>query len=319
MSQLPDRPDLDQLRRQAKDLQRRSPGGMTLAAAQLTVAREHGFTSWPRLREAVVARQRATVTALTPDKHRAPALHPASEFLASARSRGWDPGTLPVGVVFTAQTFLTKHLDAQPDRYQPSATLTPTNGRVFVTVTGPPVAVACLGVGAPAVVTLLEHLAGLGVVWFVAVGPAPAVATGLEWGTCVVLDRALRDDGVSQHYAAPARYAESDGLLTTRLWGAAEARGLDPRIGGTWTVPTPYRTTAEELAAYRDEGIVVTELTTAALFAVATALGVRAASAVTVTKTVGAPPTGPPPEDRPRGQLSTLLEAAVDAIRVVAA
>ncbi len=33
MSQLPDRPDLDQLRRRAKELQRRSPGGTTLAAA----------------------------------------------------------------------------------------------------------------------------------------------------------------------------------------------------------------------------------------------------------------------------------------------
>ncbi len=107
-------------------------------------------------------------------------------------------------------------------------------------------------------------------------------------------------------------------MLTTRLWDAAKARGLDPRLGATWTVPTPYRTTAGELAAYRDEGILVTELTTAALFAVATALGVRAASAVTVTKTVGASPTGPPP-DRRRGQLSTLLEAAVDAIRAVTA
>ncbi|MGH9189310.1 MAG: hypothetical protein ACRD0Q_04660 [Acidimicrobiales bacterium] len=216
--------------------------------------------------------------------------------------------------MFTAQTFLRKHLDAQPDRYQPSATLTPTNGRVFVTAAGPPVAIACLGLGAPAAATLLEHLAGLGVLWFVAVGPAPAIATSLEWGSCVVLDRALRDDGVSQHYAAPARYAASDGPLTGLLCGAAKARGMEPRIGATWTVPTPYRTTAEEFDAYRDEGILVTELTTAALFAVATALGVRAASAVSVTETLGPPPTAPPPNRR-RGQLITLLEEAVDAVR----
>ncbi len=101
-----------------------------------------------------------------------------------------------------------------------------------MTAAGPPVAVACLGSGAPTAVTL----AGLSVQWFVAVGPAPAVATGLEWGSCVVLDRALRDDGVSQHYAAPARYAESDGALTERLRGAAKARGIEPRIGATWTV-----------------------------------------------------------------------------------
>lgn len=156
--------------------------------------------------------------------------------------------------MFTAQTFLTAHLEARPDRYRPSETLLPTNGRVFTTMTSPSVAVACLGVGAPAVVTLLEHLVGLGVEAFVAVGPAPAVAAGLEWGTCVVVDRALRDDGVSQHYLAPARYAGADGPLTDRLFAEAQARGLAPRVGSTWTVPTPYRTTAEELAVYREEG-----------------------------------------------------------------
>jgi ankyrin repeat protein len=69
---LPDRPDLDQLRRQAKELRdaarRAEPGaldrvsrvyravpqgGVTLAAAQLVIARELGFTSWPRLKAAI--------------------------------------------------------------------------------------------------------------------------------------------------------------------------------------------------------------------------------------------------------------------------
>ncbi len=48
---LPPRPDLDQLRRQAKELRRAE--GVTLAAAQLRIAREHGFASWPRLKAAV--------------------------------------------------------------------------------------------------------------------------------------------------------------------------------------------------------------------------------------------------------------------------
>jgi uridine phosphorylase len=318
MTQLPDRPDLDQLRRRAKELRRRSPEGTSLAAAQLAVARDHGFTSWPRLREAVESRGKAAGGPLAPDKHGAAAVHPATEFLSSARARGWDPGTLPVGAIFTAQTFLTSHVEARPDRYRPSETLLPTNGRIFMTSTSPPVAIACLGVGAPAVVTLLEHLVGLGVRSFVAVGPAPAVAPGLEWGTCVVVDRALRDDGVSQHYLAPARYARADGALTDRLLAEAQAKGLDPRIGSTWTVPTPYRTTAEELAAYREEGVLVTELTTAALFAVATTLGARAASAVTVTRTLGEPPTALPP-DRQKGQIFTLLDATVEALLAVAA
>ena len=66
---LPDRPDLDQLRRQAKELRdaalagdpsaldrvRRHgpPAPVTLSAAQLAIAREHGFPSWTRLKAGV--------------------------------------------------------------------------------------------------------------------------------------------------------------------------------------------------------------------------------------------------------------------------
>jgi Ankyrin repeats (many copies) len=73
---LPDEPSLEQLRRQAKDLRRAARGGepeaaaeiaarypgrdgpVTLAAAQLVLARRHGFASWARLKwhvEVVVA------------------------------------------------------------------------------------------------------------------------------------------------------------------------------------------------------------------------------------------------------------------------
>ena len=72
---LPERPDLDQIRRQAKELRdaarRKEPSALervtrnyrsappdrlTLAAAQLIVARELGFTSWPRLKAAIESR-----------------------------------------------------------------------------------------------------------------------------------------------------------------------------------------------------------------------------------------------------------------------
>jgi ankyrin repeat protein len=52
---LPDRPDLRRLRDEAK--QRKRAGEFdSLAAAQLTVAREHGFASWPRLKTYVETR-----------------------------------------------------------------------------------------------------------------------------------------------------------------------------------------------------------------------------------------------------------------------
>jgi hypothetical protein len=78
MSELPARPDLDQLRRQAHELHHaarngdahslrrlgQASGAVTLPAAQLTIARDYGFTSWPRLK-AEVERRRAAASFLT--------------------------------------------------------------------------------------------------------------------------------------------------------------------------------------------------------------------------------------------------------------
>ena len=71
MSQLPSRPDLEQARRQAKELLRAARAGdgeaaarivavsdrQTLAGAQLALAREHGFPSWSRLKREIERRQ----------------------------------------------------------------------------------------------------------------------------------------------------------------------------------------------------------------------------------------------------------------------
>lgn len=71
MRELPDRPDLDQLRRQARALHRAAAAGdddalrrlraislqPTLTAAQLALAREYGYPSWARLKADVERRQ----------------------------------------------------------------------------------------------------------------------------------------------------------------------------------------------------------------------------------------------------------------------
>lgn len=89
MSALPDRPDLERLRREAKALQRAclageaaavrrvalalpdaDPRELPLAKAQTVVARDYGFASWPALKAAVEA-QRATTGVQSPPR-RAP-------------------------------------------------------------------------------------------------------------------------------------------------------------------------------------------------------------------------------------------------------
>ena len=71
VSRLPDRPNLDQLRRQAKELRDAAAAGdpravkrllkfaanITLSTAQLAIARRYGFSSWPRLNVEVRRKQ----------------------------------------------------------------------------------------------------------------------------------------------------------------------------------------------------------------------------------------------------------------------
>jgi hypothetical protein len=83
---LPERPDLDQLRRQAKELRRSAqardrdaierllrhadvdPATVTLSTAQLVIARELGFASWPRLTEVLeMSPGEPSVTPWAPD------------------------------------------------------------------------------------------------------------------------------------------------------------------------------------------------------------------------------------------------------------
>jgi hypothetical protein len=79
MSELPSRPDLDQLRRQARELLHAAADGevgavtrlqvvsdrVTLSTAQLAIAREYGFPSWPALK-AEVERRRLSQSAVSP-------------------------------------------------------------------------------------------------------------------------------------------------------------------------------------------------------------------------------------------------------------
>lgn len=69
---LPERPNLEQLRKRAREVQRQT--GERLHAAQLALAREYGFASWPRLAAHVATLAELTWTAPAPPAGEPPAL-----------------------------------------------------------------------------------------------------------------------------------------------------------------------------------------------------------------------------------------------------
>ncbi|MFC5720857.1 nucleoside phosphorylase [Streptomyces gamaensis] len=134
------------------------------------------------------------------------------------------------------------------------------------------------GPGAPAAALVLEQLVSLGVAHVITVGTAGALQPDLHAGDLVVCTRALRDEGLSRHYLAPARYARPSTALTDHLVRTLQTTGLAVRQGPGWSTDAPYRETHGEVLLYSSDGILTADMEAAGVFAVAEHRGVNAAA-----------------------------------------
>lgn len=142
-------------------------------------------------------------------------------------------------------------------------------------------------IGASFAVLVAEELFASGCAFLLSITSAGQIAPIGSPPYFVLIDRALRDEGTSHHYLAPARYAEADPTLVD----AAERALVDVPItvmrGGVWTTDAPFRETATAIAARRAEGLLAVEMEAAALYAFATARGERVLCVAHVTNELG--------------------------------
>jgi uridine phosphorylase len=103
----------------------------------------------------------------------------------------------------------------------------------------------------------------------------------------VIIDRALRDEGTSYHYAPPAEFAEADPRLVKSASKATSKAGPRVVVGATWTTDAPFRETAEAIEAARSKGILGVEMEAAALYTFAHSVGVPLLCLAHVTNTMG--------------------------------
>ena len=89
----------------------------------------------------------------------------------------------------------------------------------------------------------------------------------------VLIDRALRDEGVSYHYLPPSEYSDANQELVALMENAFEGLPEPVERGATWTTDAPYRETAKAIAAAREKGLLAVEMEAAGLYAFAKARG----------------------------------------------
>jgi uridine phosphorylase len=155
------------------------------------------------------------------------------------------------------------------------------------TLGGRAVGIVGCAVGAPFAVLVAEQLFASGCRLLLSVTSAGQITPSAPTPYFVVIDRALRDEGTSYHYAAPADYAQADPRLVARAAAALERRKLPVIVGATWTTDAPYRETAEAIAAARARGVLAVEMEAAALYAFARARGAAVLCLAHVTNAMG--------------------------------
>ena len=250
----------------------------------------------------------------TPGKHTLTAIVTPTEMLAHRRRGGRLPAIQPPqGVVICLQNGLPERNHRRVrikrlgrlmgDLYGVRST----DGRVAV-LTG-------FGLGAPIVAAQAEELIALGARRLVSIALAGGLQPDLPPGSIVVATGALRDEGTSHHYLPAGREIASDPGLVDELSAALEKRGAPHRRGLTWSTDAPYRETAEEVAAYAGQGVLVVDMEFAALLAVAHVRGVAAAAVLVAGDSLAGGHWTPP--DRLDGMERSLDIAYLAAIEVL--
>lgn len=171
------------------------------------------------------------------------------------------------------------------------------------------------GFGAPTAVMALEELVALGVKRFVNFGAAGGLQQDMSVGDIVVCERAIRDEGTSDHYIPNEEYSSSCPELTESLCAAIDRKGIPYRKGTTWTTDAPYRETVEKVQRHCSDGVATVEMEASALFAVGAYRGASVSSVFAISDILseGAWKQGYYSEEKLEA-LKNIFEAALESI-----
>lgn len=131
---------------------------------------------------------------------------------------------------------------------------------------GKPAGIVGCAVGAPFAVLIAEELFACGCRVLISVTSAGQIAPAGNPPYFVIIDRALRDEGTSYHYAPPGSFAEADPHIVAAAVSVVTKAGLRAVVGSSWTTDAPFRETAGAVEAARAQGILAVEMEAAALY-----------------------------------------------------
>ena len=124
-------------------------------------------------------------------------------------------------------------------------------------------------VGAAGSAAFLEELIAIGFNKFIVCGGAGVLRKDIAVGHLIIPISAIRDEGVSYHYLAPAREVECNPEVIRKIEEEFIKCKIEYIKAKTWTTDSFYRETEKKIALRKSEGCVSVEMEAAAFFAVA--------------------------------------------------
>jgi len=126
-------------------------------------------------------------------------------------------------------------------------------------------------VGAPYAVLVAEEMFASGCTLLLSITSAGRVRPQTGGPRFLLISRALRDEGTSDHYAPPGAYSCAGKTLLKTLLASISETPVPLGIGTSWTTDAPFRETATAVSRAKDRGAVCVEMEAAALYAFARA------------------------------------------------
>ncbi len=129
--------------------------------------------------------------------------------------------------------------------------------------------------GAAGTAGVLEEMIAIGIKKIIVCGGAGGIRKDLTFGHLIVPTSAVRDEGLSYHYVAPARLIEADKNINSIIESELTKQNIKYIMGKTWTTDAIFRETKDKIAMRVDEGCLCVEMEAAAFMAVAQFRGVQ--------------------------------------------
>lgn len=138
-----------------------------------------------------------------------------------------------------------------------------------VTYKGKVFALVMLDVGGSGAGAQLEELFVLGVEKVIVYGSCGVLYEDIEDCSIIIPNAAVRDEGMSYHYAPPSDEIEANPKYIPEFTAFLDELKIGYKIGKTWTTDAFYRETKAKMERRKEQGCICVEMECSALMAVA--------------------------------------------------